>query len=41
MEPGAAIAEGYPGEVSPMPPMNLLLTDQEIADVLEYLKELK
>ncbi|YCM45457.1 PVC-type heme-binding CxxCH protein [Verrucomicrobiaceae bacterium 227] len=41
VEPGAAIAEGYPGEVSPMPPMNLLLTDQEIADVLEYLKELK
>jgi uncharacterized protein len=41
VEPGAAIAEGYPGEVSPMPPMNLLLTDQEIADVLEYLKALK
>jgi len=41
IEPGAAIAEGYPGEFSPMPPMNLLLTDQEITDVLEYLKTLK
>lgn len=41
VEPGAAIAEGYPGEVSPMPPMKLLLSDQEIADVLEYLKTLK
>lgn len=41
VEPGATIAEGYPGEFSPMPPMNLLLTDQEIVDVLEYLKTLK
>lgn len=41
IEPGAAIAEGYPGEVSPMPPMNLLLTDQEIQDVLIYLQSLK
>lgn len=41
VEPGATIAEGYPGEVSPMPPMNLLLTDQELEDVLAYLESLK
>jgi putative membrane-bound dehydrogenase-like protein len=41
LEPGATIAEGYPGEVSPMPPMNLLLTDQEIQDVLAYLQTLR
>ena len=41
IEPGKTIAECYPGEVSPMPPMNLLLTDQEIEDVLLYLQSLK
>ena len=41
VEPNAAIAENYPGKVSPMPPVNLLLDDQQLEDVLAYLKTLK
>ena len=40
-EPNASIAEGYPAAVSPMPPLGLLLGDQEIEDVLAYLMTLK
>jgi mono/diheme cytochrome c family protein len=41
IEPNATIAENYPAPVSPMPPMNLLLDDQELEDVLAYLATLK
>ena len=41
LNPQAAIAEGFPVEVSPMPPFGLLLSAQEIEDVLSYLKTLK
>ena len=37
IDPGAAIAEGFQGQVSPMPPMGVLLTKQELADVMAYL----
>ena len=37
VKPNATIAEGYQSTVSPMPPMNILLTPQELADVLAYL----
>ena len=41
VDPGAAIAEGYVGKVSPMPPMGVLLKPQELADVLAYMMTLK
>ena len=41
IDPGAAIAEGFQGQVSPMPPMGVLLTKQELADVMAYLMTLK
>ena len=41
VDPGAAIAEGFVGQVSPMPPMGVLLKPQELADVMAYLLTLK
>lgn len=41
VEPNATIAEEYKGPVSPMPPVNLLLGEQELEDVLKYLATLK
>ena len=41
VDPGATIAEGFQGQVSPMPPMGVLLTQQELADVMAYLMTLK
>ena len=41
VDPGATIAEGYQGKVSPMPPMGVLLNPQELADVMAYLMMLK
>jgi putative heme-binding domain-containing protein len=41
VDPGAAIAEGFQGKVSPMPPMGVLLTPQELADVMAYILTLK
>jgi len=42
IEPNAVLAESYTATpISPMPPMNLILKPQELADVLEYLKTLK
>jgi mono/diheme cytochrome c family protein len=41
VDPGAVIAEGFQGKVSPMPPMGVLLKPQELADVMAYLESLK
>jgi len=41
VDPGATIAEGFEGKVSPMPPMDVLLKPQELADVLAYILTLK
>lgn len=41
VDPGATIAEGYQGKVSPMPPMGVLLNEQELADIMAYLMTLK
>ncbi|MES2568604.1 MAG: cytochrome c, partial [Verrucomicrobiota bacterium] len=41
VEPNAKMAEGFAGQVSPMPPMALILKEQEIADVKAYLLTLK
>jgi len=40
-DPQATLAEGYQLQVSPMPPMNVLLSEQEFEDVLAYLLSLK
>jgi len=40
VDPQAALAEGFPIEVSPMPPMDVLLTGQELSDVMAYLMTL-
>ncbi len=37
LEPNAAIAADYPGQVSPMPPMRAFLSDGEIRDLVAYL----
>lgn len=39
--PQAEMAEGFPAEVSPMPPMGVLLTEQELRDVMAYLMSLE
>ncbi len=40
-DPGAKIAEGFQAEVSPMPPMGVLLKPQEFEDVVAFLETLK
>lgn len=41
IDPGAEIAEGFQAQVSPMPPMGVLLKPQELADVMAYLMTLR
>jgi mono/diheme cytochrome c family protein len=42
VNPTAELAEGFDKlGASPMPPMNILLNDQELADVMAYLMTLK
>ena len=41
VDPSAAIAEGFQLQASPMPPMGLLLKEQELADVMAYIMSLK
>ncbi len=41
LDPQAEIAEGFPSEVSPMPPFGVLLAPGEIEDILAYLKTLQ
>ena len=41
MEPNAKLAKGYETlEISPMPPLGVLLKEQELADILAYLATL-
>jgi hypothetical protein len=38
MEPNATFAKGYENlEISPMPPLGLLLKEQELEDILAFL----
>ncbi len=41
VDPGAQLAEGFPAQISPMPPMGVLLKPQELADVMSYMMTLK
>jgi len=41
IDPQAKLAEGFPAEVSPMPPFGVLLPAQEIADLVAYLQSLR
>ncbi len=42
MEPNAKLAKGFENlGVSPMPPVSLLLKEQELADILAFLDTLK
>ncbi len=41
VDPMAEMAEGFPAEISPMPPMGVLLKPQELADVMAYLMTLR
>lgn len=41
VDPNADMAEGYPGEISPMPPMGLILRPQELADIMAYMLTLE
>ena len=41
VNPQAAMAEGYPAQVSPMPPFGVLLAPQELEDVMAYLMTLR
>ena len=40
LDPQAVMADGYPAEVSPMPPFGVLLEPAEIADLLAFLRTL-
>lgn len=38
MDPNARLAEGYTQlEISPMPPVGVLLKEQDLADIMAYL----
>jgi len=41
IDPQAAIAEGYPAQVSPMPPFGVLLPPQDVEDLIAYLMTLQ
>ncbi len=41
LDPQAKIAEGFPAEISPMPPFGVLLTPQDIEDLVAFLLTLE